>query len=1137
VDIAVNPALIIALGGTGRNIVNRYRRRLRQRVGTDQLPLLEYIYVDTDQGNVDAGQDTGDGIPIGLSPTIAAELADLDSRPARELELASWISEDAHDRLQRGTLGGAQGFRQLGRISFLASQKLRELNTQVKERVGNLLEARNALVRKELPRLEPRYLRVRLQGAGPQVMIYVLASAGGGTGSSALVDVGYFVRRALRETGYELNCRLIGISCLAATSFDTSHQYRYNSAGVLVELDHYLTRPSYRAAYPLAFPGQPLHPELSRDDPMFGIASSIPFHYHYLCQPATMAEGSLDPDDPPSAMRMLEQKVAEVLLSDTVFAAPPGAMEYDDTTQPPSPPPIVRQVLNGELEARRVDFAGRTRRVNYDGRYPTDLMTFGISTWEFPAAMHHILGFGRAVRDLADRWIATPTPPPNAGPDQLGHPVADAKLESWIQALGLLRDTNQYAEHRARPTTEDKLLTTVLELPDIDPKQQLLAVTTLVQQEGQQIEPQSWLLSRRGAVDQLLMPVADTPPIGSPGSLHARLRDRQQQLAGWSSAGLPHQVARSLLETAFDAEAGCGAALALADRLEARIAAERDFVQLCLDEPGTRDPVAASNGAKKKDWLLFGWHGSVSGPVDTRAEEELAWQYANDRLAQHVLQTKLLVFRGCLEAIQRMRRRLINLRTYFEQWRAEAPDPDDPAFQLSAEEQHFVLRDDSLITQFARLEPLADRLRQALSSTKLFSELVAELERGLPETSAAGDPGLMYDGVPIDRRRNKPDFRYLEDIEKVVFEAIGAQREGPYEQEIIDLLQRRASATSSPVPNLQAEASPLLMFNSNDARYTVDCRFGGDVELWQFQSAHNSLDHQSFADGVTRQQAPFKFPDTPETKMQTVDTMIPSVVSVVRHRIGIVTPLINGYDPESVRRMIRDAAHSPLTDTRIQPPLDPAVLWRAGFNILGGLVLGNEVIFNLDDNKFRFTYTIQDAAGFTHPFHVRLPMDFQAAYEWLARAEVELDELDAQITAKVHELGDEASARLEGMIGRLNRFKNENARERAEMQLDVWATETAASGVHLTNLNHDDAISLLTCFALEYNIHCDVPFEHPYAVFKRRGEQIVGGLAPADGWFCSYCGYYHGSSVPPANRSCAQCRRQRPVAGPPEGSR
>jgi len=270
-----------------------------------------------------------------------------------------------------------------------------------------------------------------------------------------------------------------------------------------------------------------------------------------------------------------------------------------------------------------------------------------------------------------------------------------------------------------------------------------------------------------------------------------------------------------------------------------------------------------------------------------------------------------------------------------------------------------------------------------LGAPNQFKELVAEVERGLPETAVNGDPALMYDGVPIDRRRNKPDFSVL-----------GGHRAGRLRSHRLAARgtvpagdHRSAAAPGGgdrqPVPNLQAEASPLLMFNANDARYTVDCRFGGDAELWQFQSAHNSLDHESFSAGVTRQQAHYRFPDTPETKMVALDTMIPSVVSVVRHRIGMVTPLINGYDPESVRRMIRDAAHSPLTDTRIQPPLDPTCLWRAGFSILGGLVLGNEVIFTLDDDKFRFTYTIQDAAGFTHPFHVRLPMDFQAAYEWL----------------------------------------------------------------------------------------------------------------------------------------------------------
>lgn len=1135
-DIAGNPVLIIAMGGTGRNIANRFRRRLRQRVGTDRLPLVEYLYVDTDQGNADAGEESDDGIAIGLATTVAADLADLSGAAARELELASWIDEDAHDRLGRGTLGGAQGFRQLGRISFLASQRLRKLNSQIQERVGNLLEARRTLIRKELPNLEPRYLKVRLQGAGPQVMIYVLASAGGGTGSSAMIDMGYFVRRALRETGYEANCKLIGICCLASTAFESAHQYRYNSAGVLVELDHYLTRPEYRAAYPLAFPGQPLHPELGRDDPMFGIASGLPFHYHYLCQPATMLGGSLDPDDPPAAMRMLEQKVAELLLSDTVFAAPPGAMDDDESVQPPKRSPIVAQVLDGEIEARRVDLAGRVRRVTYDGRYPTDFMTFGISTWEFPAAMHHVLAFGKAIRDLADRWTSTPTPPPNAGPDRLGSPAAEKELERWIKDLGLLRDTNGYAQHRSRPASEDRLLASLLTLPDTDPRQQLLAATALVRDAGQQINPQGWLSDRRGAVEQLFIEVADRPPVGQPGSLHARLRDRANLLAGWSSEGLPHQVARSLLTVAFDAEAGCGAALALADRLTTRLSLEQGHLQLCLDEPVSRDTPTGRAASEEHDWLLMGWHGKVAEPTDTRVEEEQAWQYANDKLATNVLRSKLRIMQQCLEAIDRMRRRLVNLREYLLKWRAEAPDPDDPAYALSAEERHFVLRDDSLIEQFAELAALADLLRQTMAGTALFRELIVEVERGLPEQDAKGDPALLVTGMPFDRRRNKPDFSYMEDIERVVFGAIGERRDGPYQQEIIELLQRRAALTSSAVPDLQAEASPLLMFDSENSLYTRTCQFGGDVEVWQFLSCHNSLDHDSFAAAVVQRQARHGFQDTPHTKLTSVDTKIPSVVTVVRHRIGIVTPLVTGYDPESVRRMIRTAAHSPLTDTRIQPPLDPAVLWRAGFNILGGLILGSEAVFTLDDHRFRFSYTIQDAAGFRHEHDVRLSMDFQEAHEWLARAEPVLEELDGQITAKLKELGDEAAARLEDAIARLNHYKNVNARDRLDKQLDVWAHGETASGVYLTSLDHDDALSLLTCFAVEFGVQCSVKFDHPYADFRRRGEApATGVIAQSDGWYCRSCGHYHGSSVPPPKRSCTHCRKQRTPAVPDGG--
>ncbi|MCC7492968.1 MAG: hypothetical protein IT204_11490 [Fimbriimonadaceae bacterium] len=1128
-DIAVNPTLVLALGGTGQNILNRLRRRIRQRLGTDRLPLVEYVYVDTDQGNKDAGEATGDGIPIGLSPQVAADLADLQGRAALELDLASWLSEDALDRLRRGTLGGAQGFRQLGRVSFLASQKLRELSTQLRERVGNLLEARQEHLHKELPNLQPKYLRHRLQGAGPKVFLYVLASAGGGTGSSCLIDVGYFVRRALRESGYEADVRLIGVALLASSAFEEQHQYRYNSGGVLTELNHYLRRPAYKAAYPLAFPGDPLRPDLPRGDRLFGVATMLPFDYQYVVQPATMHGGSLDPDNPPRAMAHLEQKVAEMILADTLFAAAPGAMEYDRASVPPSPPAVVQRVLKGELESRRIDFAGRARKVNYDGRYPTDLLTFGVSCYEFPAALHHVLAFGTAVRELAGRWSSSPRRDPNAGPDDLGQPLANLRLRTWMDRLTLLADEREYAEQRSREAGGDQLLRALLELPDSDPRQQLLAAATL-QAAGQETRPEAWLQSRRGAVDSLLVEVADTPLPGQPGAVAARLRDRRQQLAGWSPAGLPYQVAKDLLDLAFDADAGPGAALVLAERLAARLRLELDWVRLCQQDPAAPTPAVVRAAEQRRDWLLVGWHHHVGAPPDTGGVAAEAWQHANQRLLRLVLQGKAAVLEGCLAAVERLRPRLRNLRDWLAAWPARLPDPNDPDYQINGEEAGYVLRDEALLAQFARLDGLADGLRQALGQVPLYRQLLDDIAHGLPSTAADGGPALLLEGPPLDRRRNQPDFSALEAIEAAVFEAIGARRDGPYQQEVIELLNRRAAAAGTALPNLQAEASPLLQFEANNTGYAMDCRFGGDVELWQLLAAADSLGYEQFEQTITRQQGGVRFPDTPETKMQQVDTMIPAVVTVLRHRIGIVSPLINGYDEGTVRRLLRNAAHPALTDTRIRPPLEPNLLWECGFKILGGLILGHQVVFDVEDQRFLFSYNVRDKAGFSRTQKLTLPMEFDAAYEQLALADQDLAELDARLRLKVYELGEGVTARLEEVIAQIDRARTSNSPDCLAQRLDVWSRDGQASGVLLTRLPYEDALSLLTSFALEYGIRCRIEFQHHYADFKRAGDTIVGGVAQTDGWFCRFCGVYHGGTVPAGNRTCSQCRNLQATA-------
>ncbi len=1100
-DIAVNPALIIALGGTGRNILNRLRRRIRQRVGTDRLPLVEYLYIDTDRGNQESIADSGDGIPIGLGEQVASELANLKSPVAMELDLSHWVHEDAVDALLRGgTTGGAQGFRQLGHISFLASQRLGELNTQLKERVGRLLQARTEMVHRMLEGLDPRYLQVRLQQAGDTVFVYVLASAGGGTGSSTFIDLGYFIRRALRDAGFGQGIRTVGVACLASTQYDLAHQYRFNSAGVLTELNHFLMQPAYRAAYPLAFPGKPLAAE---------VASLKPYDYHYVVQPAN-SRGPLEPDNPGLGMARLEQQVAELVLSETVMAAPRGTVDS--------------RVLT-EVEARRVDFLSRARLVKYNERYPAEMLTFGVSTREFPVAMHHVLAFGKAVRNLADRWAATPQAPPGAKPDDLGHEGANVTLAQWKERLCLLDDENQYAEHRPRRVETDRLLAALLENEDAGLVQHLQATATLAMTAGQSVDPQQWLISRKGAIDQLFQQVADTPPMGQPGSLYARVRNRRQELAGWGETGYGGALSRDLLRLAFDAGAGAGVALALADRLAARLQNELDYVRLCLNEPST--PVVTNVGARTpvRDWLLLGWQSTVRDPAPATNHQTEAWNHANERLLRLTLDAKAQVIGACLEAVQRMRRRLVNLRDYFRKWHDRAPDPDDPSFQLEREEALYVLRDDALVERFARLDGVAETLRGTLQRVGLYQQLLGDIARGLPETETGGEPALLVAGLPLDRRVNQPDFAPLEEIEAAVFAAIGEQRDGPYDQEVIHLLQQRAEAAGNlPLPDLQAEALPLLQFDTNDPTYSRDCKFRGDAEIWRFLADHNSLDYASMASLVRGREPGARFADTPDTKMAEWDTVTPSVITVSRHRIGVVTPLINGYDADTVSHLIASTNKRAVTDVRIEPPLDPNRVWQAGFRLLGALILGNQVILTVKDNQFEYTYPQRDPAGFTRDQPVRLPMDFVTARDWLAQHwEVEAQQLDLQLRNQVYEQRDGLAARIEEVIAQVERHRETRSPDFQADRLDVWATGGQTSGVYLDHVRHEDVLNLLTSFALEYRIRCTIEFKHSYADFRRVGEARVGGTAQVEGWYCRFCGKYYGTGVPTDGQACAAC--------------
>ncbi|MCC7494102.1 MAG: hypothetical protein IT204_17215 [Fimbriimonadaceae bacterium] len=1130
-DIAVNPTLFIALGGTGRNVLERYRRRLRQRVGTDQMPFLEYLYVDTDQDN---GQTSGDdGVGIGLPPTTGQQVADLRGSLAEQLRLGEWVHDGVLELLKKGTVNGAGGNRQLGHISFLVSPELRRLQDRIQTKVASLRTARSGGLPRELTNVYPAYLRVAVQGVGPQISIIVVASAGGGTGSSTFIDMGYFVRRALMlQSVDEELYRTIAIVSVASTALPDSDRRRTNSAGVLTELNHYLSRHgNYSAAYPLAFPAAPLdRSRMNRENPLYHLPERPPYDAHYLVQPATYHSGHLHPADPAVSMNRQEQKIAEMLLAETVYAARDRGMATRLEGGTPKKAPAVERVERSELKSRSIDLAATVDLARYDEVYPTSYLTFGVAVREFPPAMHHILAYGQAVRTLARDWT---TLPEAADGDDLKQPAANDLLAGWARRLGLAADEGLLADSGyAVRADDDPLLQALLEptARGFDPRRALdEAATPQRAGYGSASEAQNWLASVGNQCAALCRPVqAREPEPYAEGSVFAAVRNQRDRLAGWDDRGLPGALAMALLGLAFDPNAGPAAALRVVSRLTARLAAEVAHVQHCREKVPSPPPVSGlqtSARPTQRDWLL--WPHRLAAPgVDPGPWRCQAWEVANSALLKLVLEARLAVLQAVETACTQMQPRLQYLTSWFQAWAAAAPRDDAPEHVLTDEEQRSVLRRDDLVRRFADLGPVRPQLGQQLRETQLYQDLTRLVRQGLPDT-VDGQPTLLARDVPRQHDGRTVDLAPLQEVERSLFESIGSRADGPYDQQVDELLLHSGLTPEKLAAQLHEESSPLLQFDHNNPLFKNTTMFPAQIEQWFYLADPGCRQYGHLASELERQAiSSYRFTDPSPAAFRLPQQAdgIGTMLAIERHRTGIPTALINGYDTNAVLRLIDQAASPPVTDQRIRPPVGPLLLREACRMILGGLVLGNEVIFTLGKQSgFRFTWAERQASGFTKENPVDLPADLVAAATRLAQSDRDRRELDLKIRGHLLNHADAATVRLHEVYARANQLHNSRPAGSEQRQFDVWEEGGRPSGVCIENVSFEEAMTFLMSFVQHYRLPV-MPSEEGNIRFYRQGEDLpAGGRAQVDGWHCKFDGERIGNDHPAPGTYCPRC--------------
>jgi len=224
------PALIIGLGGTGKQVLLNLRRMFYERYGRVTLPHVAHLWIDTDTRNV-----TLDGKPMDFlmrevdfaeSDKLSTELRKDDLRnyydhPEAHPEVFSWF--DTRLTSLQEIRDGAGGIRSFGRLSFFCHY----------ERIMDKLREKKA----ELERAASQNQGLKEFGVemdAGETEIWLVFSVAGGTGAGMFMDVAFALKAQLAAT----NIRAV---IVLPSVFTNDFQQRPfgNGYAALMELEHY----------------------------------------------------------------------------------------------------------------------------------------------------------------------------------------------------------------------------------------------------------------------------------------------------------------------------------------------------------------------------------------------------------------------------------------------------------------------------------------------------------------------------------------------------------------------------------------------------------------------------------------------------------------------------------------------------------------------------------------------------------------------------------------------------------------------------------------------------------------------------------------------------------------------------------
>ena len=243
----VRKTIVIGLGGTGRNAVLQMKRKYREVYGTDDIPTTEFLVFDT--ADKKPMQTSNGQQQVELQPSEFYKLEAINPKQVVRVnsEVQDWFPDEGVPL--RAITAGAGQIRALGRLGLF--QNASAVHSRVKQAFDTLRAIR------PIHDLDPFEL------TRENILVSVVGSLAGGTGSGTFLDFAFLCRKFMQSTD-NLVAYLLLPDVFAGKP--ATQNVRPNAYGALKELDMLMSRSSV-AAGNYQFGGN----KISRDDTPFDI--------------------------------------------------------------------------------------------------------------------------------------------------------------------------------------------------------------------------------------------------------------------------------------------------------------------------------------------------------------------------------------------------------------------------------------------------------------------------------------------------------------------------------------------------------------------------------------------------------------------------------------------------------------------------------------------------------------------------------------------------------------------------------------------------------------------------------------------------------------------------------------------------